>query len=300
MGVRLWPVLISLFIGSCFFDPKSVQVGEFILKKSAVDCRDAVVTASFPDDKRKLGRDQLIQSYKFVQILKNHGIEITPDNIKNEKEKINTTTLTPEKLAVIKAACGGEDSKAYEVAYVVPSLVERAIYYDFYLKTPSLHKESLGKAESFKNKVIGMGPQFDALASADNIPISFFKASLKKGLELHRTQEKKGTKIKETLLADAPPIPAHEDPKFKKELEEKKMMEGKKWIEEILAPLQPGQVSEQVIDQGEMWLVVRYLKPTPWQKDSYEIQAAVFPKRPYAEWLEVEKQKVRITIFDKE
>lgn len=300
MIFRLLPLTLVLGLMGCWFDPKAIQVGDFIIKKSAVDCRDSVITASFPEDKRKLGRDQLIQAYKYVQILKNHGVEITPENIKSEKERINSTTLTPEKLAAIKAACGGEDSKAYEVAYVIPTLVERTIYYDFYLKTPSLHTDTYAKAESFRTKVTGMGAQFDSIATQENIPVSFFKVSLKKGLELHKTPAKKGTKIKETLLADAPPVPVHEDPKFKKEQEEKKMLEGKRWIEEILSPLQAGQVSDQVIDQGEMWLVVRYLKPTPWQKDSFEIQTAVFPKRPYAEWLEVEKQKVKLTVFTKE
>lgn len=295
------PVILVLFLNACLFDPDAIQVGEFIIKKSAVNCRDAVITASFPEDKRKLGRDQLIQSYKNVQVLKSYGVEITPEKIKKEKELINATTLTPDKLAQIKTSCGGEDSKAYEMGYVIPNLADRIIYYDFYLKTESLHQESYSKAELWRLKVSDLGSQFETLAKQENIPVSFFKVSLKKGLELHRAFQKKGPQtIKETLLSDAPPVPVHVDPKLKKEQEEKNSQEGQKWIDEILSPLKAGEVSKKVIDQGEMWLVVRYLKPTPWQKDSYEIQAAIFPKRPFPEWLEVEKQKIKLTIFDKE
>jgi hypothetical protein len=294
-----WPALLFLLSVSCSWDPKALQVGDYILRRSAVECRDAVITASFPEDKRKLGRDQLLQAYRHVQILKNFGREITLDQINAEKERVNQSTLTPQKLAQIKQACGGENSKAYEAAFLVPSIADRLIYYDFYLKTPGLHQESLLKAQKWKEKVATLPSQFESMAKQENVPISSFKVSLKKGLELHRAPAKSGNQIKETLLSDHPPIPHLIDSKFKQERDALLSQEGKKWIDEILNPLQPGQISEQVVDQGELLLVVKYLKPTPFQKDSYEIQAAVFPKRPYNEWLETEKQKVKLTILEK-
>ncbi|NBQ52849.1 MAG: hypothetical protein EBU49_04630, partial [Proteobacteria bacterium] len=70
---KIYALLIAAGIagvaGYFFINPKVAQVGDYPIYKNDVDCRDAIILSSYPDDKRKLGLYQLTQSYQYAQIL---------------------------------------------------------------------------------------------------------------------------------------------------------------------------------------------------------------------------------------
>ena len=290
---------------SCTPRSPVATLGDYALTQKDIDCRDAVIHQSFPGEKRKLGLQQLIRSYQNVQILKNHQEEITAEKIKKEKERINKATLMPEKLDKIKSACGGEEAKPYENAFIIPTLADRTIYYDFFLKNQAIHKESFVKATEWREKLTKTPQQFKALAKKENIPVSSLTVSLERGIEWKNMQKERERQEPKNKNANPPPPPNSKPVPLaiQKQLEEKQQKqishEGAKWINEIINPLKPGQISPQIIDQSEVWLVVQYLKPSKKEKDSFQLQAAVFPKKDYGAWLETERSKVTVKYAEK-
>lgn len=278
-------LVFLLFEIGCSWDKKVAQVGDYPIYQSAVECRDAVVAINFPDDKRKLGLEQLIQSYRVVQVLKNYGQEVTEAIVKQEKEHIDKTSITPDKLAQIKEACKGADSKGYVNGFVIPHYAERTIYHDFFLHSSQIHQDPLVKATKFKEAIQYSPQQFASTALKEKIPLAEFKVSLARGIEPNKVKKIEGYYSKEMM--NPPLLPGDSS------------QEGNKWIEQIISPLSPGEVYPQLVDQGDVFVVVKYLRSIAPRDKLYEVQAAVFPKLSYNEWIEPEKQKVKLTILHK-
>ncbi|MEY4630144.1 MAG: hypothetical protein RIQ81_264 [Pseudomonadota bacterium] len=277
-----------------FINPKVAQVGDYSIYKNEVECRDAIILVSYPDDKRKLGLYQLTQSYQHAQILKNFKQPITKDQIQKEKERIDKSTLMPENLAKIKSACGG-DGKAYENAFILPTLADRVIYYEFFLKNQDIHRELLEKAQVWRDLAIKSPGDFGTLAKKENHPVSLFTVSLDHGLVWAPPPGIREARQEPAIIdRSGQGTPAAIQRNLDQRQEEQVSAEGKKWIEEVIAPLQPGQVSSRIIDQGEVWMVVKYLRPTANKKNSFNMQAAIFPKRNYGEWLEAQKKMIPV------
>ena len=85
-----------------------------------------------------------------------------------------------------------------------------------------------------------------------------------------------------------------EQANFKRSEDAKMREQAKKWIDEIIKPLKPGDISPNIIDQDEGWLVVKYLNTVNGSPETYTLQAVVFPKIDYGTWIESEKQLVEI------
>jgi hypothetical protein len=293
--------VVAGLAGYFFINPKVAQVGDYSIYKNDVACRDAIILASYPDDKRKLGLYQLIQSYQHAQILKNFKQAITKDQIRKEKERIDKSTLMPENLAKIKSACGG-DGSAYENAYVLPALVDRVIYYEFFLKNPEIHRELFEKAQAWRDAAIENPANFETLAKKESHPVSLFTVSLDRGLVWAPPPGIREPRQEPAIIdRSGRGAPAAIQRNLDQRQEEQISAEGKKWIEDVIKPLQPGQVSSRIIDQGEVLMVVRYLKPVVSGRNKFSMQAAIFPKRNYGEWLEGQKKLVPVSsksIFD--
>ena len=289
--------LITIAGGAAYFtaNPKVATVGDYSIYKNDVACRDAVISVNYPDDKRKLGLFQLTQSYKYAQILKNFHQMITKDQITKEKKRIDQSTLMPEKLAEIKTACGG-DGITYENAFVLPTLADRVIYYEFFLKNPTIHRDVLKEAQDWYNQIKNTPEQFERLAKKENHMVSLFTVSLARGLEWEQPKnEHSPTPAGHGLLdGSGKAIPIAIQKSLEKDQQNKTSREGEQWIAEIIAPLKPGQISPRVIDQGEVFLLVKYLKKSSKEKNTFHMQANVFPKINFGTWLDAQMKLVRV------
>ena len=287
--------LISFSPTSCTSRTPVVSVGDYSISQKDIECRNAVIKVSFPEDKRELGLQQLIKSYQYAQILKNNNHEITDEKIQQERKRIDQTTLMPEKLQKIKTACVEE--KVYLNAFVGPTLADRTIYYDFFIKTPDIHASSFQEAYVWRNRIAVKATLFEAMAKKEKHPLSKSKVSLTRGIESEGIEKDKDRSSFQKQNNNVKSVPIEIQKKMEANKKNQISAEGKKWIDEIIKPLKPGQVSPQIIDQGEVWLVVRYLKPDPKEKDTYLLQSAAFPKRNFSEWLEEEKRKIVVHKF---
>ena len=277
--LRFLPLLLFLF--SCTRNSPVAKVGDYTLSEKDAAYRSAVIKIYFPDDNRNLGLDQLVRAYTYAQILKNHGHEITPELVQKEDQRIDKNTAAPDSLAKIKGVFGN-DKESYLKDFVFPTLAERTIFYDFFSKDPSIHKESREAAQIFLNTVLTDPKAFSALAAKQKRSVGEFWVSLTEGLSPVQKQE--GTRI----LPNAPP-------EVMRKMEGGKSELGQKWVEEIIRPLKPGNISPKVIEEQEQYMVVRYSGPVKGKPNTYLMQSVRFPKADYGKWLREESQKVSVT-----
>jgi hypothetical protein len=281
--------LLPVSLSSCDRDAVIAQVGQFTIIRQDVAWRDAIHRLYFPWDERKLGLEELEHAFTAAQILINHGYPITPEVIEAEERRIQQTTLMPERLARIQRVFQGNQD-GYRRVFVMPTLVERVIYYDFFCHDPKAQAESLGKVEMLLANTKKNSSNLWRLAQEAGYSFSTFTISLANGIEWRGPVQ--ASKDKGTLPPTGMPPRVAEALKKNDCLQLRK--EAQRWIAEVVAPLQQGQICVKAVDFGEEWLVVRLLGPTPQVKDSYELECVSIPKDPYEPWLQSESKKVPV------
>lgn len=281
---------VSFFI--FFKDPNLGTVGEYPITKTEVEYRNQIHRLYNPEDSRNPGLHQLKKAFTYAQILKNNGLVITEETLLTEEKRIDEKTLMPEKLQAIKAVFQG-NMKAYRKVFVLPTYVERTIYFDFFLKSPELQAKEKKNAEEFLAEVLKNPKQMDPLVKRYQGVMAHFGVSEADGL---RFFENKGASPK-----SAPEKPQNNMPDFVvrklgQARESLKSSEGKKWIDEVIAPLKRGEFYSRLVDMGEHWAVVQ-LNQIPANKKlgEYRLTAVLFPKANYEDWLNAETQKVPTT-----
>lgn len=270
--------------------PTIAKVGSYTITQQDIDLQEQVLRLSYPQyqgDLKQAALKQLTDAFTFAEILKNNGHPITPETLKKESDRIDKTTLMPEALAKIKSIFGGDD-KIYLKVYILPVYAGRVIYYEFFLHDKKVQAEPLAAAESFLQLAL-KSPQ--AFVDKKNKKIQF-TVSRARGIEW---KEEKVGRLKKAPPSEPPPTsaaPKEIQDKLKQDQQTQESAEGKRWIEEIISKLKAGGVHSQVIDQQTDYWVVRLVKVSVKDKDSFEMEAALFPKADYSKWLEAEKAKI--------
>ncbi len=294
--------LLCLFFQGCTRNPVLAEVGDYKITKEEANFRNRVIRIYYPQETRNLGIDQLVRAFTYAQILKNNGQEVTDDVLTKEVNRIDQHTLVPETLARIKGIFG-PDTKSYRRVFVLPTLTERVIYFEFFLHDPKPQAVAVKPAEDFLHLALQKPKEYLNLASTKGYKVQDFEVSVKEGLkELKNEPKKKGKKGEDdarSLASNNPnSAPAHLDMRMKAQMEEQRAEEAKRWIENILKGLKPGEIYSKLVDQGQQWYVVKFLKQTPSKKGAYTFNAVAFNKAEYGEWIEAETKKVKITRFD--
>ena len=281
----------SLFLFSCQRSPTLSQVGAYSITQKDVDYREQILRLSYPQysgDLKKAALNQLVQSLTFAEILKNNGQSITDETLKKEADRIDKTTLMPEALGRIKKIFDGDQTSYYK-DYILPVYSERVIYFEFFLHDKKVQAESLEKVESFLRSVLSSHQASQVYRGHEVIR---FTVSLARGIEWE--EDKKSRRHSTPSSTATAETPKEIQDKFDQNQKAQVSEEGKRWISEIILKLKPGETHSKVIDQQSQWWVVRYMRKKPKFHDTYEMEAAVFPKADYEKWLKAEKDRVVI------
>jgi hypothetical protein len=281
--------LLPVSLSGCDRDAVVAQVGQFTITRQDVAWRDAIHRLYFPWDERILGLEELVHAYTAAQILVNNGYAITPEVIEAEERRIQQTTLMPERLTRIQRVFQGNQD-GYRRVYVLPTLVERVIYYEFFLHDPKAQAESLGRAETVLAKAQQDPPGLLGLAKEARLGFSRLTISLVDGIQWHHPDPNQKGKGRPPAVA----IPAAVMERLQRNEITQAREDAQRWLKEVIAPLKAGEVYGKVIDSGEEWLVVRLLGPRSGAKDCYELECIAVPKDPYEPWLESQSKSVRI------
>ncbi len=274
-------------------DAKPVAtVGRFVISERDVQYRNAVTKIYFPEDKRDLGRDILIKSFTFAQILENNGHAISQDVLVREAKRINDTTLKPDMLQAIKDIFGA-DQESYMRDFVLPTYAERVLYYEFFLNSPKAQESSHQVAAQYLEDALARPDAFDKAPLKEGQGKNTFIVSMQEGLVWkHEDLAPQLAGVKAQAQAQQK---NEVDAKLAEKANQQRSQEALKWKAEVVDALKPGQVFPKVMDLGESWLVARYLGPKKNKNaEDYQFEGVVFPKVNFDAWLTQEKEKVKV------
>jgi hypothetical protein len=240
--------------------PIAATVGETDIYLADAQARDRIVRLYFPEEKRAMGLFQLIKSAYHIEILKNNGVNFTPEQILQEEERIIKNSKNPDLLKQIREAFG-EDHEAYLRVFVLPTLADRFIYFDFFLNDPGIHSESLAQARSF----------LEALQKSDKI--NFRATALQLGWEPVSLVLRPNEEFAHGSAADV-----------------------QVWRDKIISHLLPGQVFPEPISISDSWAVIHLQRQI--QDREFQLEIVYFRKSSFPAWLKKEKQKISLKIKD--
>ncbi len=269
------------------------QVGDYKITAQDIAWKNAVIQVYYPQESRDVGLQLLTGTYTTAQILKNNGHEITEEILKKENERIDRDTLRPEVLATIKGIFEG-DEKGYLRIYVFGVYAERTIFYDFFMHSESIHAASKQVAQEFLQRVLATPSRFNEEAKKSSLKSAPFTVSLSSGLVWE--SESKKQKPSGPKIIDASKTPADLQLKFDANAPPPAVSEeGQRWIKDVVATTEPDHLFLQVIDQGEYWMVARYLGKHKSKKDAYLFESVTFPKADFGKWSAEQTALVKVS-----
>jgi hypothetical protein len=268
-------LIFSLLISGCqWFRSNTVAtVGDYQITQQDLNYRKKVIKIYNPRETRDLSYLQLKEAFLLASILKNNGVEVSDTTLKKEASRINEKSNNQEVLAKIRAVFG-KDIESYLKVYVLPIYVKREIYYNLFLKSESIHDETLKKAKLIIASAESSRENLQALATQNELRFLEFYISPRYGM-----------------------VPFSEIENFvKKQYDEsfKGSNIGKLWVDEVVSSTKPGEIYKNIVNFGETWLVVKYVKQFK-KTDFYHIQGIEIKKIAYSEWLANEKLKIKIS-----
>lgn len=148
-----------LIVGSFVFYQKKnfvLTVGEYNLTSTELNYRSQVNRIYYPDYQGNIeasSLEQMRKAFTKALIMKKYGMEITDELLVNEKERIQASTRDPKMLEKIQKIFGSDDL-GYLKVFVLPTLVDRAIYYNLFLNNSEIHLENKKKAQIYLEAVL--------------------------------------------------------------------------------------------------------------------------------------------------
>ena len=289
-------ILGAVSSGCSIFKGKAVQeVGSYPIYKSDVEYRTRVANIFYPNTSAKVAQDQLARAFTYAEILKNNGQSFDPPVLLKEEARIEQSTRDPEKLKQIKAVFG-KDHDAYLKDFILPTYVERVIYFDFFVHNQNIHRASQQVAADFLAAATEHPENFLALVEKQKLKSARLWVSNEQGIQLERLAGTRGAADQPTReIIDQSKHSAKQtaiEAKLKADANSAESLEVKKWIDELIKPTPTGHMVARIIEQQTHWLVLKNLGYDQKHK-AYEIQAVAFSKANYEEWLTQERAKVR-------
>ncbi len=105
---------------------------------------------------------QLVDVYAKAQILVDHGIDLSESALIAEEERIEKNTRDRPALDLIKSVFSSRSD--YRRVFVLSTLVNRKIYFEFYAINRDVHRATFKLASEFLNRVIQQPDRFNELA----------------------------------------------------------------------------------------------------------------------------------------
>lgn len=279
----------------------AAKVGDYAITVADAEYRDQVIRAYYPKReilsrgrRGKEGLNQLVRAMTSAEILNRYGVNITEEDLTKEEARIEKTTLLPDKLEEIQKIFEG-DRDAYRRVFVLPAYAEREIYFGLFLRNPKIHSESLEAAGLFLKQALENKTPFRKLAASYELKAMLYSLSPEHGLKLERRKPlKNNKKISIPMERSDPPEGV------KSSLEDSRKQvesnEARRWTEEVISHLRPGQVFDKVVDMRLHWGIVHYLGPSRSRPGIHDLEIVFIPKRDYEEWLKEEKAKIPVEI----
>ncbi len=281
----LIPVLLSvLTLPACTKSKVLARVGSLAITEEDVRLRDQVIQFYYPSTDGSHGLEQLKQSFLNAEILANNGMTVTREVLEKEADRIEKTTLMPDKLKEIKAIFGRSTDKYLHV-YVLPTYADRVIYFEFFPSNHGIHAPRFNDA----NQYLQAAMKGKAPAVSSEVKKVKFRLTPELGLDFIPVATVKGPRA-----PDARNAPSEASAKGMPESVQKKLQDAgqtrsvyQQWQEKIIPETQVSKYIPEVIDMGDHFLVAKRTKEN-------EFEGFLFPKENYEKWHEAEARKIKV------
>jgi hypothetical protein len=263
------------------------RVGRYEITSRDAELRREVALAFYPDLKEKsVGAQQLISAFTTAEILASRGMDLSDAALEREAARIDSSTRDPERLERIKAIFG-RNRAAYLKDFILPTLVERSIYFDYFRNDPSLRDQALERPRAMIERVRS-GKRGFAEAAKD-LGVKPIRVSVTRSEGFRMDGEK--------------PEPAGagaENPRvteMRERMKQATLDEAARWIEGLLSKLKRGETFAEPVPYFESWAALR-LDRVVTKGTSYRVTLAVFPPADFQKWFDEAKRSVKVEILD--
>ncbi len=275
---------------------KAATVGDYTITQSMVDYRDQVAKIYYPNEPTKVGLNQLMRSYTDAAIMKRYGRPVLSDALEREEKRIEQNTRDPATLGKIHAVFG-KDHSAYVQVFILPTLVDRIFYSEFFLGSPEIQQALKAKADAFFLRSVQEPESLIRAAMEQGLTVQEVVLNPDEGLEWGRAIKKGSTpSVIDQSKKSSIQVTLEETIQKEQRAQEKEL--AHRWLNEVVGRTRPGAVFQNLVDMKESWVVLKYLGPESKPKPHYRFQAVSFPKADFQNWLKNESAAIPIQIED--
>lgn len=266
---------INLALVGCTRNPIVAEVGSTKISKKEVELRAQAMKAFSPQLNDKIALEQLIRSYTLAEVMKSKGMKGFDESVAQEAKRIDDSSKNNPKMAEVKKVFGRDDA-AFKKLFVVPMLADRLAYMEGYLKDQEFHKNQKEKAEKFLVDSQKNSGNMEEMAKKNGY---FYKKGVMdsaKGLVWEADRN-----VASGNLPGGPFI-------------------AEQWKKTVLNNTPAGKVAPTLVEQGNMWVVLKNGGASAKAKGATEVVAVVIPRQPFGAWLEKNKSSVSVKRFDEQ
>jgi hypothetical protein len=267
--------------------PQIATVGNFAINEDDFLARTKILSLDDTSQAQSNALYQLCMTYCFENIAQQYKYTLTDEMLLQESERIDSTSLLPEKIQQIKALC--KDEKQYRQVYLKADLYPRWVEYQFD-NNNALHYP---KAE-VANEVFTQALLNDEVFEKDTFltyPIYTFWVTpngiepfIKQEEVPNNTMQYENTALKKSVIK-----------KVEATLQTKKnQMTNELLI--LLSELEEGQLHPRVIDTPKSFWILRHSGK---YETKYKVKVINVPKLDFYIWLEQEIKKIPVKVKDK-
>jgi len=267
MGIKMFKVELCvvsfisvMLVVGCTRNPTLVEVGSEKISKKDVEMRLKAMAVFNPQQSQQMALEQLVRSYTLSEVLKKKGLSSLDASVEQEAKRIIESSKSNTKMAQVRDVFG-RDEKMFRKVFVMPMLADRLAYMEGYLKDDEFHKAQKQKAEQFLAEAQKSPSGFEALAKKNGFILKRGIIGSEKGLVWESNQKEASSN-----LPGGPFI-------------------AQQWKKLILDSTAPGKVASTMIEQGNMWFVLKNIGPSSKERGAIEIAAVVIAREPFNTWL---------------
>lgn len=265
----LFVIIAQLNFTSCTKNKPVAEVGSTSITKKDVEMRLKVMSVFSSQPDEKIALEQLIRSYTIAEVLKNKGLTKLNDEITRESKRLSESAKTNPKMGEIQKVFA-RDTESFNKVFVLPMLVDRLAYTDGYLKDETFHQPKKDKAEQFLNETKKTPDAFELLAKQRGFAYKTGTVEPIKGLIWDKDKETKSVSLPTGAFV------------------------AQQWKKSALDSTPSGKISDSLIDQGNFWVAIKNLGPSPKDKNIQKIAVAVIFREPFGAWLEKNRAEIKV------
>lgn len=290
LGIVCWACTSSSIENKTKNSPMIAIVAQDTITQAKLDLRTQLLVLDSVPSARQSALFQLLKMYGYAAIVPKYGYVLTDSMLQWEIQRIDSSTLMPEKLQRIKEIC--QTREMYQEVFVKESLYPRWLKVCFDKDEKQQRNKAVEANEIFTQALLQAN-----LFDKDSCKI----ANSSYAIHTFWLSENSLESIQKTKTA----APSNFiDQTQKESLQVKQRLEAQlqnnasvlpKQLYALVQKLQKGQLHPKVIDAPDVFWILKYCEK---KREKYKIKLLEIPKNNFSVWLDKELKTIDIQVVD--